>query len=110
MYHPARVEERIETGDGAVFTVETWDGNLFTVDPSDDLDTDTVEQGSIVLLDYGPDPAFDVPSPKQVVAAVLDEEQGQRVWERYTSLFEETQQQPTMIQPPQQGFDDGYIG
>lgn len=110
MYHPAKVEERVATAQGTVFTVETWDGNLFTVDASQELDTDAVEEGAVVLIDYAPDPRFDVPSPKQVVAAVLDDEQGKQVWKRYTSLFEETQQQPTMIQPPGQGFDDGYIG
>lgn len=110
MYHPAKVEERIETAQGTVFTVETWDGNLFTVDVAEDLDPATVAEDAVVLIDYAPDPRFDVPSPKQVVAAVLDEKQGERVWKRYTSLFEETKQQPTMIQPPQQGFDDGYIG
>lgn len=110
MYHPARVEERIDTPHGVVFTVETWDGNLFTIDADTDLEPDTVAQDDIVLIDYAPDPRFDVPSPKQTVAAVLDEDEGERIWKRYTALFEETQQQPTMIQPPQQGFDDGYIG
>lgn len=112
MYHPAKVLERIDTGDGVVFLVETWDENTFTLNPATDLDTDAVEDRAIVLLDYYPDPDYDLPTAKQVVAAVLDEDQGERIWSRYKELYENAGgQQTAMMQPMGNNpFDGGYIG
>lgn len=112
MYHPARVLQRIpvEAG-GTAFLVETWDRNTFTVAAADELDADSVSPDDVVLLDYYPDDRFDVPTPRQVVAARLDEEAGKRIWEQYQQLFEESQQQQTaMMQQMPQQFDGGYIG
>lgn len=112
MYHPAKVETVIETGDRPICVVETWDKNLFTVDVADDVDADQIETDRIVLLDYSADDRFEMPTPRQEVAAVLSDEQGQSIWERYKTVFQETQEQQTamMQMPANQPFDGGYIG
>lgn len=111
MYHPAKIQEAIDAGDRMVFLVKTWDENTFTVDAADDLDDDAVETGDVVLLDYYPDESFDMPTPKQVVAAVLDEEQADEVWEKYRTMYENSQgQQTAPMQMPNQPFEGGYIG
>ena len=110
MYHPAKVQEIIATSDGNKFFVETWDENAFTLDVGDGVDPDSIEQGAVVLLDYYPDPDYDLPTPKQVVAAVLDDEQGDRIWTRYKDLYEDAPNQQTAMQMQQMPFDGNYIG
>ncbi len=110
MYHPAKVEWKIEASRTA-FLVETWDRNLFVLGVADDLDPNTVTEGDVVLLDYHPDPRFDVPTPRQVVAAVLDDEEAEAVWDRFQDAFEDAPEQQTAMMPMQnQQFEGGYIG
>lgn len=112
MYHPAKIEDVVEAGGRPVCVVETWDKNLFTVDVADGVDTDRIAPDRIVLLDYSADDRFEVPTPRQEVAAVLSDEQGEQIWDRYKSVFQETQEQQTamMQMPANQPFDGGYIG
>lgn len=111
MYHPAKVQEKIAAGTRTAFLVETWDENTFTVDVDDNVAVDTVSKGDVVLLDYYPDESFDMPTPRQVVSAVLEADQAERVWERYRDMYEESKgQQTAPMQLPNQPFEGGYIG
>lgn len=112
MYHPAKIREKITSNDETAFMVETWDENVFTVGAADSINPDNISEGTVVMLDYYPDEAFDMPTPKQVVAMVLDDEQGKQVWSKYRDLFEEQSQQQTapVQQMPNAPFDGGYIG
>ncbi len=111
MYHPAKVQEKIDVGTTTAFLVTTWDENTFTVDADSDLDTADITEDDVVLLDYYPDDAFEMPTPRQVVAAVLEADQAERVWEKYRDMFEESQgQQTAPMQMPNQPFEGGYIG
>lgn len=110
MYHPARVNDVIQTEDTPVFFVETWDGNAFTLAAKESLDTETIEENDIVLLDYYPDPDYDLPTAKQKVAAVLDDEEGDRIWEKYQEMQDEQQAQQTGPMMQQTPFDGSYIG
>lgn len=111
MYHPARVVERIDTGQKTVFLVETWDENTFTLDAADDLDADSVGTDAVVLLDYYPDERFDIPTPRQVVATVVPDDQADDLWDRYRKLYEESPAEQTApMQMPNQPFEGGYIG
>lgn len=111
MYHPAKVQEKIDVGSNTAFLVTTWDDNTFTVDVDDDVEVDNVAEDDVVLLDYYPNESFDLPTPRQVVSAVLNEEQAERIWEKYRELFEESKgQQTAPMQMPNQPFEGGYIG
>jgi hypothetical protein len=111
MYHPAQVQEIITTDSEPKFLVQTWDENTLTVDAGEDVETDSISQGDIVLLDYTPRPDFQVPTPKQVVGAVLKDEQGKRVWNQYRELFnQQPNQQTAMAAPNNAAFDGNYIG
>ncbi len=112
MFHPAKVQEKIDAGQETMFLVETWDENVFTLAADDDLDADAVDAEDVVLIDYYPDESFDLPSPRQVVSSVLDGEQADRIWERYREMFNESggPQTAQMQVPNQQPFEGGYIG
>ncbi len=91
--------------------VKTWDENVFTLAAAPELDDSRVAVDDVVLLDYYPDDAFDLPAPKQVVAAVLDGEKAESVWEKYRDLYENSKGQQTgQMQFPNQPFEGGYIG
>jgi hypothetical protein len=111
MYHPAKVEEKISTGTATAFLVTTWDENTFTLGADDSLDTSGVAEGDVVLLDYYPDDRFEMPTPRQVVTAVLGDDQADRIWTKYKELYEQSQgQQTAPMQMPNQQFEGGYIG
>lgn len=111
MYHPAKVKEKIEADGKTVFLVETWDRNTFTLDTAPDLSPDDIGKDDVVLLDYYPDTAFDIPTPKQVVSTVLRGEQAERIWTFYDEFYEENAEQQTAgFQMPQKPFEGGYIG
>lgn len=111
MYHPAKVEHVVDA-DGPVLMVETWDNNLFTLATADDIDAEDVAEGDVVLVDYYPREGLDLPSPKQEVSHVLDDEDGETVWETYEQSFEAGPEQQTgaMGGMPGQRFDGNYIG
>lgn len=112
MFHPAKVKEKIDAGQDTVFLVETWDENVFTLAAADDLEINAVDTDDVVLIDYYPDEAFDLPSPRQVVSAVLNGEEADRIWERYREMFNDSggPQTAQMQFPNQQPFEGGYIG
>lgn len=113
MYHPAKVQEKIAAGTKTAFLVKTWDKNTFTIDAADDLNTGNVAEGDVVLLDYYPDPNFEMPTPRQVAVAKLDDEQADRIWETYEEMYEDSQAQqtaPMQAQGGQTPFEGGYIG
>lgn len=110
MYHPARVKSVIETTDEPVFFVETWDGNAFTLAAKDGLETSQIEDDDIVLLDYYPDPDYDLPTAQQKVAALLDDEEGESIWDQYQDLYDDQQAQQTGPMMQQTPFDGNYIG
>lgn len=111
MYHPAKVVEKIEAGTKTAVLVNTWDENTFTVDVDGDVSADDLSEDTVVLLDYYPDDRFEMPTPRQVVTAVLNGDQADRIWDRYEELYEESQgQQTAPMQMPNQPFEGGYIG
>lgn len=111
MYHPARVHRIIPTSDEPVFFVKTWDGNAFTLAASDSLNPTTVSEDDIVLLDYYPNPEYDIPTARQTVAAVLDDEEGEQIWDEYQTMYDEQQAQQTGPMMQQQSpFEGNYFG